>query len=124
MTSRTRRSLVRESDLDASIRLRAGVRDSPTPVRPTTPAAAAALGTDTATVRATRAAYERLPRRWPRSTPPVDIENGRRPCVGTSLAGLMSILRRPTPTDIDKLAKLVINVKQEIQSAGLSIDVF
>ncbi|KAK3282990.1 hypothetical protein CYMTET_9289 [Cymbomonas tetramitiformis] len=118
---------MRESDLGASISLQAGVRDSPTPVTPTPPAPGAALGTDTAgAVRAAKVAYVAVSKKM------TDVYSSCRhrkwankAMRGHILGGAYVYYFVADHTDIDKLAKLAINVKQENLSAGrLDVDVF
>ncbi|KAK3261008.1 hypothetical protein CYMTET_30069 [Cymbomonas tetramitiformis] len=102
------------------------VRDSPTPCTPKlAPTPAAALGTDTAAVRATRATYEEIAKKV------ADIyANGRHQKWAKAmrrhvLGGNDKCLEADDAADTDKLAKLAVSLKTEILSAGLDdVDVF
>ncbi|KAK3253681.1 hypothetical protein CYMTET_37077 [Cymbomonas tetramitiformis] len=113
---------MKESDLDASIRMQDAVRDSPTPATPTKPVPAA--GADTAATRASKVEYDNV------SKIVSDLySTGRRHRKWASAArahvlGGEEVYFEADGGDTDKLARLVIALRQEILSAGLEIDVF
>ncbi|KAK3282027.1 hypothetical protein CYMTET_10214, partial [Cymbomonas tetramitiformis] len=112
---------MKESDLDASIRLQDAVRDSPTPATPTKPIHA--VGADTTAARASKFEYDNVSkivsdvystgqhRRWASAA------------RGHVLGG-KEVYFEADGSDTDKLAMLVIALHQKILSAGPEIDVF
>ncbi|KAK3263756.1 hypothetical protein CYMTET_27461 [Cymbomonas tetramitiformis] len=116
----TQRKLLKESDLDSSVRLSDAVRDSPTCRTPPVPILPPRAEHETDAVRIAREGYASAKdivatiyskgrhRKWAKAV--------HQHQLGGDYFG--------DATDVSKLAKVVIAIKSEISTAGLSCDVF
>ncbi|KAK3243298.1 hypothetical protein CYMTET_47038 [Cymbomonas tetramitiformis] len=111
--------LLKESDLDASIRFQDAVCDSPTAATPTKDIP----GTDTAAARALKVEYHDVSKK----VAEVYSTGCHRKWVSAArghVLGGKEAYSAADNEDIDKLARLVLALRQEILSAGFEIDAF